>query len=111
MADEKDRLGEKLRDKEHAEEERFFKRRDEEAVAKLRAARRVANEDEVRELARDRCPRCGDRLTHVKHHGITVEECPSGHGTWMDHRDLETLAGRERDSWIGRYFYRPKSVL
>ncbi|HLK12771.1 MAG TPA: zf-TFIIB domain-containing protein [Candidatus Binatia bacterium] len=109
--DEKDRLGEKLQDKERAEEDRYFKKRDQELLAKLRTSQRAAGEDEVRELARDRCPRCGARLAAVKHHGVAVEECPAGHGTWVDHGSLETIAQRERDSWLGRYFYRPKPVV
>lgn len=109
--DEKDRLGDKLREKEQAEEDRYFKQRDQELLEKLRQSSRTANEDEVRELARDRCPRCGARLANVKHHGVGVDECPTGHGMWVDRDELETIAQRERDSWLGRYFYRPKPVV
>jgi uncharacterized protein with PIN domain len=109
--DEKDRLRDKLEKKERAEEDRYFKKRDEELLARLRASQRAAGEDEVRELVRDRCPRCGARLVTVKHHGVAIEECPAGHGAWVDHGELETIAQRERDSWLGRYFYRPKPVV
>ena len=110
MADQKDRLGDILKDRERAEEELFFKKREEEALAKLRQSQRTAREDEVQELARDRCPRCGERLARVKLHGVEVDECPAGHGTWLDREELEGLANRERDSWLGRYFFRPKVV-
>jgi hypothetical protein len=36
MADEKDRLGDKLRDKERGEEEDYFRKREKEALEKLR---------------------------------------------------------------------------
>jgi hypothetical protein len=111
MADEKDRFGEKLKDKQRAEEDRFFSERDKAALEKLRAAQRTANEDQVRELARERCPRCGERLALVKHHGVQIDECPAGHGMWLDQGELEQLANRERDSWLGRFFYRPKRVV
>jgi hypothetical protein len=109
--DEKDRLTDKLKQKEKADEDRFFAKQDKEAIERLRQETRTASEEQVRELARDRCPRCGDRLTAVKLHGVGVEECPAGHGMWLDGGELEQIASREKDSWLGRYFYRPRRVI
>ena len=111
-SDEKDRLGDALHLKERAEEDRFFAERDAAALQRLRAAGsgRTASEPEIRELARDRCPRCGERLTSVRHHDITVTECPADHGVWLDQAEFRTLADRERTSWIGRFFHRPRAV-
>jgi ribosomal protein L37AE/L43A len=108
MADEKDRLGEKLRQKEKAEEDRFFAERDKALIEKLRREKSTTELEEVRELARMRCPKCGERLATVQHLGVAVEECPNCHGMWLDDGELQTLAGRERDSWLGRFFHRPK---
>jgi len=108
MVDEKDRLGEKLRQKEKAEEDRFFAERDKALLERLRQQRSAAELGEVRELARMRCPKDGDRLATVREHGVTMEECPTCAGIWLDHTELETLCARERDSWLGRYLYRPK---
>lgn len=108
MADEKDRLGDKLRQKEKAEEDRFFAERDKALIEKLRREKSAAELQEIRELARMRCPKCGERLTPVQHLDVTVDECPNCHGMWLDKGELEMLAGRERDSWLGRFFYRPK---
>ncbi len=55
-----------------------------------------------------RCPDCGALLERVTLHGVTVEHCPERHGLWMTESELHALAKRERDSWIGRYFYRPR---
>jgi hypothetical protein len=111
MADEKDRLGDKLRQKQKGEEDRFFKEQDQKAIERLRQAQRDADEQRTRELARGRCPRCGDTLQALDRQGVALDECPAGHGLWLDHGELEQLAERERDSWIGRWFYRPKRVL
>jgi len=108
MPDEKDRLGDKLRQKEKAEEDRFFAERDKALIEKLRREKSTSDLEQIRELARMRCPKCGERLTTVQHLGVTVEECPSCHGMWLDKGELQTLAGRERDSWLGRFFHRPK---
>jgi len=111
MVDEKDRLGEKLRQKEKAEEDRFFAERDKAAVERLRREGAAAESRSVREGALMRCPKCGERLVAVDHHGVTVEECSACGGMWLDKRELETLAARERDSWLGRFFFRPKPVV
>ena len=106
--DERDRLGDKLRQKEKAEEDRFFAERDKALLEKLRQQRGASDVEQVRELVQMRCPNCGERLANVDEHGVTVAECPAGHGLWVDHQQLETIARRERDSWLGRFFFRPK---
>lgn len=108
MADAKDPLGDKLRQKEKAEEDQYFSKRDQALLEQKRQARLEALEREVREGARGRCPKCGERLGELNDHGVTVEECPSCKGVWFDPGEVELLARRERDSWIGRFFYRPR---
>ena len=100
MADEKDRLGENLYQKEKAEEDRYFAERDRELLARLRDRR-----EDAEPLG---CPRCGKGLAPVVYQGVTVDQCPACQGVWLDRGELETLAPRERESWLGRFFYRPK---
>ena len=106
--DEKDRFGEKLRQKEKADEDRFFAERDKALLEKLRREKTSAQLQEIRELARMRCPKDGERLVPVDEHGVIVEECPTCHGMWVDQGELDKIASRERDSWLGRFFYRPR---
>ena len=111
MSDDKDRLTDNLRQKEKGEENQFFADQDKAALDKLRQAQRTASEEQVRELARDRCPRCGERLAPLKLHGVQVDECPMGHGMWLNNHEIEQIASREKDSWLGRFFYRPRRVI
>ena len=104
MVDEKDRLGEKLREKEKAEEDRYFKQRDQEALERLRREKAAPGATP----AALRCPKDGTGLLSVDHLGIAVEECPTCHGMWLDQGECETLAQRERESWISRFFFRPR---
>jgi hypothetical protein len=104
--DEKDRLGDKLRDKQKGEEDHYFAARDREALERLRRQRAAAAAAAGPE--RGRCPRCGEVLAEADQSGVLVDQCPAGHGLWLDQGELEILAGRERDSWLGRLFYRPK---
>jgi len=68
MANEqKDRLGDKLRDLEHAREEKFFAERDKEALARLRAKQSAAPPAP--------CPTCGEALEQKD----GTSRCRNGH--------------------------------
>jgi hypothetical protein len=106
MADEKDRLGDKLHQKEKAEEDRYFKEQEKAAIERLR--QRGAKGEPGAPAAKLDCPKDGTPLLAIDHHGVLVEECPTCHGMWLDAGELQTVASRERDSWLGRLFYRPR---
>lgn len=97
--DEKDRLGGKLREREKAEEDRYFAERDKELLEKMK--QQQAEAQEAKE-ALMRCPKCGTKLSTVEHHEVTVEECPSCQGMWLDRGELEILAQRENEGWLSR---------
>jgi rubrerythrin len=103
--DEKDRLGSKLQEKGRADEDRYFAQRDREALEKLKHS----TEAEVSKEALMRCPKCGTQLKSVEHHGVTVEECPSCQGLWLDRGELEALSQRESEGWVGRFIRRSLS--
>ncbi|HJY81904.1 MAG TPA: zf-TFIIB domain-containing protein, partial [Candidatus Binatia bacterium] len=104
--DEKDRLGGKLKEKEKAEEDRYFAERDRKLLAKLKEQRSEAEEAALHQQALMRCPKCGEKLVSLQHHEVTVEECPSCQGMWLDRGQLETLAQRENESWLARFIRR-----
>jgi hypothetical protein len=99
---EKDRYGDKLRDVEKAREDKFFADRDRELLEKLKAQTGAQEEQSVRELARMRCPKCGDRLTTRTKLEVELDECPRGHGIWLDAGELEKLTARESSGWLSR---------
>ena len=100
----RDAFVEKLRSREHAEEDVFFGRRDRELIERMRARRHAAEEDAARRRARMRCPECGERLVDVERRGIRTEECPAGHGVWVKPHAIYQIPERERDSWLWRYY-------
>ena len=108
---EKDPFVEKLKERERADEDIFFAKRDRELIEKVRDADHEARRRYLRELAHMRCPECAARLVRGEHYGVTIEECAAGHGMWLTEAELHALAERERNSWIGRYFYRLKPVV
>jgi len=98
MVDEKDRLGDKLRDAERAREDQYFAERDRKLVEELRA-----KEGPATDAAAMRCPKDGALLEQHSHHGVTVEECPACHGMWLAYGELQAMAGKESDGWIARW--------
>lgn len=103
MEDPKDRLGKKLQDREKAAEDQYI---EEQERLKLEAAR--AAQVTAPAPGKGNCPWCGTPLMHVKLHGIGVEQCPKDCGIWIALNEVETLAERERDGWLSKYFYRPR---
>ena len=101
MADEKDRFGDKLRDKERGDEDRYFSARDKALLEKLKQQRPGGGEA----AGSMRCPKDGTVLASVDQHGVTVEECPKCGGLWFDKGEVETVAKREKDSWFGRLVF------
>jgi len=106
--EERDPFVEKLHEKERAEEDVYFAKRDRELIARLRKVESENQRRHIRELAYMRCPDCGARLKRETRYGVTIEECPGGHGLWLTESEMHTLTKRERSSWIGRYLYPPR---
>jgi len=98
--DEKDRFGNKLRDAERAREDQYFAERDRKLVEDLH---RLKSEETVTTPTDVHCPKCDTALEQHSHHGVTIEECPSCHGMWLDHGELQTMAHKEKDGWIARW--------
>jgi hypothetical protein len=107
---EKDRLGERLRERGKGDEERYFSQRDRELLEKLRQGKDTEAETRARELARMRCPKCGERLAEIDiSGGVRVDACPACHGLWLDHGELERAISYEKKAgWLTRYLERLK---
>jgi hypothetical protein len=104
--DEKDRFGDKLHDLEKAREDTYFAERDRQLLQKLKADLTEQEEQTLREFVRMRCPKCSERLVSRTHLGVSFEECPAGHGMWIDKNEVEELAEREKTGWLARYLGR-----
>jgi len=77
--DNKDRMGDKLRDVEAAHEDQWARKRDAELLAQMRnklAANMV-------------CPKCKGALTAEVRGGVEIYACPQGDGAWLDQNALD----------------------
>lgn len=103
MAD-KDRFGDQLRKKEQAEEDLYAAKRDRELIEKMRRQKVADDEQQARDLARNRCPKCGDALVSRQAYGVTVDGCNACGGMWLDKGEIEAAAEHEkRQGWLTRY--------
>lgn len=101
--DQRDHLGEKMRLKELAEEGQYFAARDRELIAKLKQASTAAREQAMREFARARCPQCGEPLHRRSIHEVTISECLTCQGVWIDKAKLADLFPRRGNLWAERF--------
>jgi peptide deformylase len=86
MADERDRLGEKLREVEKAREDQWAHEEDRKLMEKMR--HKMAQQKQAG--AALRCPQCGKPLTAKAFNGVAMMACPENHGAWLDPSSLET---------------------
>jgi Zn-finger nucleic acid-binding protein len=93
---EKDEFGDKLRDKQRAEEDRYFAQQERAKLEKLRA------QTAINQPALGLCPRDGAALAKRDHLGTRVDECPTCGGVWLDGADLERIE-RKDEGWAQRW--------
>jgi hypothetical protein len=84
MADEKDRYGDKMHDREKAHEDQWARDQDQRLLEKLRQKPPV-------EML---CPQCHSQLVASAGAPFAMLGCPNAHGAWLDHQTLEALLKR-----------------
>jgi len=82
MADEKDRLGDKLHQSEKALEDQWARQQDAELMAKMRQ----------KSAAAVHCPKCNKPLVETMFGSIQTFACPNKHGAWLEESALSRLA-------------------
>ena len=96
MADEKDRLGDKIRDVEKAREDQWAAQRDRELLENLR--RKQAELKTAMTAATETmgalCPRCHHQLVKTQHGSLSILTCPEDGGGWLEKSDLTRFLER-----------------
>jgi len=93
-------------DRKKSQEEEYFRRKENEAIERMRARRQT--ELEAREAAGKtlQCPKCDGSLVEVAHEDILIDRCDKCHGVWLDSGELELLTDREESvegsGWLTR---------
>jgi Zn-finger nucleic acid-binding protein len=86
-------------DRKRALEEDYFRKKDQEAIEKMRQHR----EAEATRAAALKCPKCEGALAEMKVEEVVVDRCDTCHGIWLDAGELEQLTAKEaEDGWFSR---------
>ena len=83
MADQKDRLGDKLHDVEAAREDQWARQNDAILLERIRNRSRSL-----------RCPVCGGVSVPLEIIGMQVQKCPKGDGVWLTAAQLSAILER-----------------
>jgi len=84
-------------------EEEYFHRKNKEAIEKLRAKMKVAEEAKAAGLSSMKCPRCDGNLKESTFEEVTIDICDKCGGVWLDSGELEQLTSKADNSgWFSR---------
>jgi len=84
-------------------EQEYFRKKDQEAIEKLRAKMKVAAEAKAAGVSSMKCPRCDGGLKEMKFEEVLIDSCEKCGGVWLDSSELEQLTRKpETRGWFER---------
>jgi hypothetical protein len=83
-------------------EEEYFRRKDQEAIERLREKMKVAEEVKAAGMSSMQCPRCDGSLKENKFEEVVIDTCDKCGGVWLDSGELEQLTRKESGGWLSR---------
>jgi uncharacterized protein len=83
-------------------EDEYFRRKEKEALEKLRAKMTEEEQAKVAAASALRCPKCDGTLEGVIFDGVEIDVCNTCGGAWLDAGELEQLSKRESGGWLSR---------
>jgi hypothetical protein len=96
VPDEKDRLGDKLRNLEKAREDQWAAQHDRELLEQLKRKQSKAKESvkAATKSAGFLCPHCQQQLVKSEKAGVSMLICQADDGAWIDKAELDELLRR-----------------
>ena len=85
-------------------EEDYFRKKDQEAIEKLRAKMKVSEEAKAAGISSMKCPRCDGSLKENKFEEVLIDTCEYCGGVWLDSGELDKLTKKEKGGWFSRYW-------
>ena len=81
-------------------EEEYFARLELERKNKAAAEKQAQLKEEERQKLKEthfmHCPKCGMKLVEINYKGITIDECSSCQGVWLDAGELKRASELEK---------------
>jgi hypothetical protein len=86
----------------HEETQHFAPRDHKLLIAELKHAQEE-HKKMICNLARDRCPQCGERLHPYFIYGEMIDECAACQGMWLTKAKMEAVSHRGGEEWEGSF--------
>jgi hypothetical protein len=83
-------------------EEEYFQRKNREAIEKLRAKMKIAEEAKAAGTSSMACPRCDGTLSEKTFEDVVLDACGKCSGVWLDSTEFVQLLNRDKESWFTR---------
>ena len=91
----------KLEERGNALENDYFRRKEQEIIAKMKAK---IEEDDARRLG-IKCPKCEGTLIEADFKGIKIDVCSDCSGVWLDAGELAHVVEEDKEAgWFGKLF-------
>ncbi|HWT03552.1 MAG TPA: zf-TFIIB domain-containing protein [Pyrinomonadaceae bacterium] len=87
-------------------EEDYFRRKEREAIEKLREQMTAEEQAKAAAAATLECPKCDGQLEGVINEGVEIDVCNACGGVWLDAGELEQLSKRDTGGWLSRLWKR-----
>jgi hypothetical protein len=85
-------------------EEDFFRRKEQEAIEKIRAQRMAEEQAQQSAASALQCPRCDGTLEEITYEEVLIDRCNKCGGVWLDAGELEHLTVQDEGSILGRWW-------
>ena len=90
-----------LEDRGQALENEYFRRKEQELIAKMKA--RIEGENS--KSLEIKCPKCDGTLIETEFEKIMIDVCNKCSGVWLDPGELTQIAEKDEDKgWFGKVF-------
>ena len=97
-------MANKWDERKKAQEDEYFVKKERELLAKLKAKQESETNAAAEKTAHMRCPKCGEPLKSRSFQKIEIDQCTGCNGIWLDAGEMEQVAGKENDSWLGKFW-------
>ena len=89
-------------------ENEYFRKKDQEAIEKLRAQMQASAEAKAAGTSSMQCPRCDGTLAESKFEEVMIDTCDKCGGVWLDSGELQQLTKKDKGGWLSRYWGTPE---
>jgi uncharacterized protein len=97
-------MADKWDERKKAQEDEYFVKKERELLAKLKAKQEAESKASAKNAVHMTCPKCGEPLKARSFQKIEIDQCTGCNGIWLDAGEMEQVAGKESDSWLGRFW-------